>query len=124
MTILVSASGAAALHAPQACRASSRTQCTPFHCIIHGHVLLWADLCLLHRASRGQPASRAAAPRTLALCADRHRRRRTQGGDSAPSSRNLGPSSSKSSGAGKLLNVLLPLLLIIAAVLVNMYLVK
>jgi hypothetical protein len=50
--------------------------------------------------------------------------RSPQGGDSAPTSRNLGPSSSTSGGAGKLLSVLLPLLLIIAAVLVNMYLVK
>lgn len=44
------------------------------------------------------------------------------GGDSAPSSRNTGAAASKAGGASKAFNVLLPLLLILAAVLVNMYL--
>jgi hypothetical protein len=47
-----------------------------------------------------------------------------QGGDSAPSSRNTGAAVSQSGGASKAINVLLPLLLILAAVLVNMYLKK
>jgi hypothetical protein len=47
-----------------------------------------------------------------------------QGGDSAPGSRNTGAAVSKSGGASKAINVLLPLLLILAAVLVNMYLKK
>lgn len=48
-----------------------------------------------------------------------------QGGDSAPNSKNTGPSSAgKAGGGSKAINVLLPLLLIIAAVLVNMYLSK
>lgn len=47
-----------------------------------------------------------------------------QGGDSAPGSRNTGAAVAKSGGASKAINVLLPLLLILAAVLVNMYLKK
>lgn len=47
-----------------------------------------------------------------------------QGGDSAPSSRNTGAAAAKPSGASKALNIVLPLLLILAAVLVNMYLNK
>ncbi|WIA19552.1 hypothetical protein OEZ86_013277 [Tetradesmus obliquus] len=46
------------------------------------------------------------------------------GGDSAPGSRNTGAAVAKSGGASKAINVLLPLLLILAAVLVNMYLKK
>jgi hypothetical protein len=46
-----------------------------------------------------------------------------QGGDSAPSSANTGPAAAKSVGGGaRLVNILLPLLLILAAVLVNLYL--
>ncbi|KAF6258879.1 cytochrome b5-like heme/steroid binding domain-containing protein [Scenedesmus sp. NREL 46B-D3] len=46
------------------------------------------------------------------------------GGDSAPGSKNTGAAASQSGGASKAVNVLLPLLLILAAVLVNMYLKK
>eukprot|EP00878_Enallax_costatus_P002493 GHUV01002673.1.p1 GENE.GHUV01002673.1~~GHUV01002673.1.p1 ORF type:complete len:128 (+),score=42.21 GHUV01002673.1:145-528(+) len=46
------------------------------------------------------------------------------GGDSAPTSRNTGAAASKSGGASKALNVVLPLLLILAAFLINMYLNK
>jgi hypothetical protein len=47
-----------------------------------------------------------------------------QGGDSAPGSRNTGAAVAKAGGASKAVNVLLPLLLILAAVLVNIYLKK
>eukprot|EP00882_Tetradesmus_deserticola_P008425 GHRQ01008884.1.p1 GENE.GHRQ01008884.1~~GHRQ01008884.1.p1 ORF type:complete len:245 (+),score=29.08 GHRQ01008884.1:842-1576(+) len=46
------------------------------------------------------------------------------GGDSAPSSKTTAVAASKSGGASKAINLLLPLLLILAAVLVNMYLKK
>jgi hypothetical protein len=46
-----------------------------------------------------------------------------QGGDSAPHSANSGAAAGKSVGAGaRVFNILLPLLLILAAVLVNLYL--
>jgi hypothetical protein len=45
-----------------------------------------------------------------------------QGGDSAPTSRNVGAAAGSKSGASSMLSLLLPLLLIIAAVAVNFYL--
>eukprot|EP00775_Hariotina_reticulata_P009184 gene9184-9350_t len=46
------------------------------------------------------------------------------GGDSAPSSKNLGASSAGRNGGSSAFSILLPLLLILAAVLVNLYLSK